>query len=193
MRFGLRFAPGFFAYWTVVWRLIYEGNDFLVTEIKTIRMAKSAAFLIWDLNRRLHDVFDITRGASIFVNGLRGEEALKRRLLDLVQPRVLKMVTEVKKAYNPLLKADGHICFVAFRELLLTELGVKAVLILFKCIIWASAYPNELCRAEWLQFLLDYVVPYHFHLYLRVVRDLPKDYLVTHMHRHENGRAKVLA
>jgi hypothetical protein len=30
------------------------------------------------------------------VNRLRGEEALKRRLLDLIQPCVLKMVTEVK-------------------------------------------------------------------------------------------------
>jgi len=39
---------------------------------------------------------------------------------------------------------------------------------------------------------LDYVEPDHLHFYLWVVGDLPQDYLVAHMHRHENGRAKVL-
>ena len=68
MLFGLRFALGVFAIWTVVWCLINKGDYFLVTEIKAIGMAKCAAFLIGNLNWRLHDVLNIVGGSSIFVN-----------------------------------------------------------------------------------------------------------------------------
>lgn len=91
-----------------------------------------------------------------------------------------------------MLEPDGHIRFVAFGELLLAELGVKAVLILFWGLVWASTDADELCGAEWLQLFLDYVEPDHLHFDLGVVGDLPQDDLVAHMHRHENGRAKAL-
>lgn len=94
--FGLGLALGVFAAGAVVGRLINKGDYFLVAEVKTVGVAKGATLLVGNLHRRLHHVLDITGGSSVFVNRLRGEEALKRRLLDLIQPCVLKMVTEVK-------------------------------------------------------------------------------------------------
>ena len=101
-----------------------------------------------NLDWRLHDIFDVTGGAAIFVDRLRGKEALERCLLDFIQPCVLKMVTEVKQSDDALLEAYGHVSFATFDDLLLTELGVKAILILFECVVWASTNTDELCSAK---------------------------------------------
>ena len=120
----------------------------MVAEIETIRVTQGTTLLVGNLDWRLHDIFDVTGGAAIFVDRLRGKEALERCLLDFIQPCVLKMVTEVKQSDDALLEAYGHVSFATFDDLLLTELGVKAILILFECVVWASTNTDELRSAK---------------------------------------------
>ena len=50
----------------------------------------------------------------------------------------------------------------------------------------------QLLSAKWLDLLLNYIKPQHFHFDLRIIRQLPQHNLMAHMETDENGRAEVL-
>ena len=125
----------------------------------------------------------------------------KHRLLHFIKARILKMMAEVKYLDKSLFESEGNISSSLLASSLLNRLLstagslTKAEWLTHRWINFfvgfltdnsGSIGSEKLGGTEWLKLILNDVEPYHFHLYLWKVGELPEHNLMAHVHGHED-------